>query len=81
MAKTRTMHLIRGLAGRDAVIYNDKLADGRRSIKVCRWGETDYNNAKRMLEFLGMIVTKKIHRGYSSRGGCHYTQIRLHVAE
>ena len=68
-------------SGRGTTIFNDKLVDGRRSLKVWGWGEAEYAKAKRKLEKKGCTVTVvKVHSyGYGAPRG--RMQTRLHVAE
>ena len=40
------------------VVFNDRLADGRRSLKVWGWNETDYTKAAKMLKAMGCKVVK-----------------------
>ena len=37
--------IMRQLAGKNATLFNDKLADGRRSYKVWGWNYLDYEKA------------------------------------
>lgn len=48
--------LIRAQAGKSRRVYNDKLADGSRSVKVSGWLRGDYKLAKRTLEAAGYDV-------------------------
>ena len=78
--------LIRAQAGKSRRVYNDKLADGSRSVKVSGWLRGDYKLAKRTLEAAGYDV-KLVEfnipsyvwgcRGGSAKG----KQVRLHVTE
>lgn len=60
--------LIRSIVGSDKVIFNDKLADGTRSVKV--WG-IGYNYTKiiRVLEGNGFSV--KLVDGFNGRTRIH----------
>jgi hypothetical protein len=51
--------IIRGLFGPHAVIYNDRLQDGRRSIKVAGSQEADYDLLRAALERHGYAVAKQ----------------------
>ena len=78
--------LIRAQAGKSRRVYNDKLADGTRSVKVRGWRKGDYKLAKSTLEAEGYEV-KLVEfdipsyvwgfRGGSAKG----KQVRLHVTE
>lgn len=69
--------------GKGRNIFNDKLVDGRRSLKVWGWDTTEYLKAKRKLEKKGCVVevvsVKHRHNRYGGIGG--YVQTRLHVDE
>ena len=78
--------LIRAQAGKSRRVYNDKLADGTRSVKVRGWRKGDYRLAKSTLEAEGYevkLVEFNIpsyvwgYRGGSAKG----KQVRLHVTE
>jgi len=62
-------------------VFNDRLLDGTRSVKVWGWREVDYDIAAKALEAAGCTVKKVRFGGYSIRGGCNYQQTRLHVKE
>ena len=81
MNVTKTMQTARLLAGEMAVVFNDKLKTGERSLKVWGWGSADYIKAKKVLELAGCKVKTVMFVRYSERGRCNYTQIRLHVTE
>ena len=56
--------------------FNDRLVNGRRSLKVWGWNENDYDKAKQQLEAVGCQVKKvKLNR---FRGKI---VMRLHVTE
>ena len=75
MTRSIAMLMVRALAGTDEIIFNDKLVDGRRSIKVQGWSNADYKHAKRVLELEGFHV--KIVYGDMQRA----RPTRLHVDE
>ena len=81
MAVTKTMRLVRGLAGKDKTVFNDKLKDGVRSVKVWGWELADYDNAKSILSLSGLTSTVVLFNSYSYRTGQHFVQPRLHVYE
>lgn len=66
--------------------FNDKLVDGRRSLKVCGWDDGMYEKAKNMLEELGCEVKivkfpKFKFTGISDQTRTRGVQYRLHVRE
>ena len=69
------------LTGRGWMKFNDKLKDGRRSLKVVGWDYKDYKSAEMVLKVMGCEVDFVCFAGYNSRGGTNYTQYRLHVKE
>jgi hypothetical protein len=84
MARTKTRATAQALAktvGRGWMIFNDKLADGTRSLKVWGWTVDDYAQAKAMLEVWGCKATLVEKVKYDARGGRNYTMRRLHVQE
>lgn len=81
MAVTKTMQIVRKLAGKDATVFNDKMVNGDRSIKVWGWDAEDYLWAKTEMVAAGLTAVLTTHVGYSSRAGRRYTQHRLRVTE
>lgn len=81
MATTKTMKIVRKLAGTLATVFNDKLVDGTRSIKVWGWRPADYLKAKEALEQAGLKVRLVQFDKYAPRIGKEYRQTRLHVEE
>ena len=79
MAMTKTAKVARVIManGRGTMMFNDKLVDGTRSLKVWGWTGGDYMMAKQLLEQIGCradIVT--FRKQYSKK-----MQTRLHVTE
>ena len=68
-------------SGRGSVIFNDKLIDGRRSLKVWGWGETEYLKAKKKLEKKGCTVKVVKVKAYVYGRTVSRMQTRLHVTE
>ena len=66
---------------RGHVIFNDKMADGRRSLKVWGWGEDEYYRAKSMLEVMGCTVKLVVKERFDARWGGNIVVRRLHVIE
>jgi hypothetical protein len=56
MATTISTAVARHIAGPHAFIFNDRLADGRRSLKVWGWSKEKYTPIKTALEHLGCQV-------------------------
>ena len=68
--------------GRGTVIFNDKLADGTRSLKVWGWDDLDYMCAVMRLEALGFkpkLVKTRLQ--YDARAGRERRSTRIHVLE
>ena len=59
-------------AGYGSTMFNDKLVDGRRSLKVWGWRHERYMYAKRLLENMGCKVEVVVTDAGSTR---------LHVTE
>lgn len=86
MALTKTGKVARKVinkTGKGTFVFNDKLQDGRRSLKVWGWSEAQYLKAKRKLEKKGCIVdlVKFKSTAYGMYGRSGRIQIRLHVKE
>jgi hypothetical protein len=83
MARTKTRAVARALLkeGKGWLIFNDRLVDGTRSLKVWGWTAQDYATAKTMLETWGCGVKLVQKDKYDGRGGRMYTMRRLHVTE
>ena len=60
MKKGTMMRVIRAIVSKDALIYNDKLADGTRSVKIWDWGTPgeafDYSAVAQALTEAGFAV-------------------------
>jgi hypothetical protein len=66
---------IRTISGRGSTIFNDKLVDGRRSLKVWGWMYAEYAQAADILRQQGHEVSMvQVPAGRGKR-------LRLHVAE
>lgn len=64
------------------LIYNDRMKDSRRSLKVRGWDSSHYAMAKALLEALGCeveVTTTPMHD--SSWGGSYGGWTRLHIWE
>jgi hypothetical protein len=69
------------VTGKGHVIFNDKMADGRRSLKVWGWGEDEYYRAKAQLEVMGCTVKLVVKERFDARWGGNLVVRRLHVTE
>ena len=69
------------MTGRGFLVFNDRLVDGRRSLKVWGWTDKDYETARELLTRAKCQVTVVEFDAYSPRTGGRYTQRRLHVQE
>lgn len=78
---TKVANAVIALTGRGWMKFNDKLRDGRRSLKVLGWDYDDYDNAARLLRVMGCEVEIKTFEAFSNRGWQWYTQTRLLVKE
>lgn len=82
MTKTRAVAKMVVLAqGRGHMIFNDRLADGTRSLKVWGWTLNEYTEAKKLLELYGCKVTMVQKERYINRLGQRRMVTRLHVTE
>lgn len=81
-AKTKTGKVASLLMseGRGTVMFNDRLVDGRRSLKVWGWNQVDYLKAKSILEQQGCTVEIIKTRCFQT-GNRRYKNTRLHVTE
>jgi hypothetical protein len=69
------------MTGRGHMVFNDRLTDGRRSLKVWGWTDKDYETARELLTRAGCQVRVEEFKAYSVRTGGRYTQRRLHIQE
>jgi hypothetical protein len=69
------------MTGRGHMVFNDRLKDGRRSLKVWGWTNKDYETARELLTRAGCQVWVGDFEAYSARTGGRYTQRRLHIQE
>ena len=76
---TKTTQVARALDA--GYMFNDKLKDGRRSLKVWSWKDKQYALAKELLEARGckveLIVLSRKGNGYRPA----HNVTRLHVTE
>lgn len=69
------------MTNRGYTVFNDRLADGRRSVKVWGWNQDDYQKAASMLREAGCKVEVKQIQSRSPRTRARYLVTRLIVAE
>ena len=85
MAKTKTAIVAREIMDttkRGSIMFNDKLANGARSLKVWGWSDAEYRLAKRKLEAMGCQVAMVLAPPYYDYRGMQARQsTRLHVVE
>ena len=60
------------------IVFNDRMKNGGRSIKVWGWGEQDYDYAQKFLQELGFTVKRVITPYFHY---CYGGNTRLHVWE
>lgn len=78
---TQSTRIARKLAGPRTTIFNDKMVDGRRSLKVWGWQRNEYEECKRQLQAAGHtveLVERDTPQTYWRPAG---KQIRLHILE
>ena len=85
MAITKTTQVARAIIEerkKGGMLFNDKLKDGRRSLKVWGWSSSEYLEAKRRLEAMGCeVFVMQTPVFYDCRGGTRTSNTRLHIAE
>jgi hypothetical protein len=82
--KTKTGTIARAvisMTNRGSLMFNDRLKDGTRSLKVWGWTQEDYETARELLIRAGCQVQVVEFEAYSPRRGGNYVQRRLHVTE
>ena len=82
---TKTTQVARSVmleSGKGSFLFNDKLVDGRRSLKVWGWTSAEYLAAKSKLEAQGCKVNMVKAPVYHDHRGARTVQnTRLHVTE
>jgi hypothetical protein len=85
VARTKTGKVARKViekSGKGTFVFNDKLKDGRRSLKVCGWTEAEYRKAKRKLKKKGCVVDLVRVKQEGVPGRMRFrSAFRLHVQE
>ena len=68
---TKTRTVIKPLLTKGQFVFNDRLRDGRRSLKVWGWDKDTYARAKDMLEAAGCrcVIVKTPKRKFYCGGG------------
>ena len=76
---TKVAQVVKETSGKGTTIFNDKLQDGTRSLKVWGWTRGEYFQAKQLLEQAGCTadIVEFMTRSWRARN----KQIRLHVVE
>lgn len=77
---TAAANTVTHMSGRGWMRFNDRLKDGRRSLKVLGWKPEDYRLAQELLERAGCEVDLVEFASESRYYGWH-TVHRLHVTE
>jgi hypothetical protein len=79
---TKTMIITKAaqvITNRGRKVFNDRLLDGTRSLKVWGWTDIEYEVCRKLLVQAGLAVTVKyVRSGYPSG---QRSTIRLHVKE
>ena len=84
MHVTRTTQLARQhmkKVGKGNMLFNDRLVDGRRSLKVWGWGLPQYESFQRLLKTEGLnseIISKQRCSPWAKPGDLQH---RIHVDE
>ena len=73
--------IIRKLAGKRTMIWNDRLRDGRRSFKVWGWGDLAVRAAVTELRLAGFRADYKTHAFKRGPHGSSYIVRRIWVEE
>ena len=82
MAITKTAkvaRLVMEQSGKGTYMFNDKLANGARSLKVWGWSDAEYRKAQKLLEAQGCTVNEVVFEAHSR--GMTRIQKRLHIVE
>jgi ASC-1-like (ASCH) protein len=78
---TKTHKVAKAIRVGQNIIFNEKLADGRRSLKVYGWKTKEYDLAKRLLESMGCDVKMVKSRKFDPHACRVVNNIRLYVSE
>ena len=79
-ATTKAANAVIKATGKGWMKWNDRLKDGRRSLKVLGWTRKEYEMAKQMLDSAGHKTELVDIDSYNWRSGAH-TVSRLRVKE
>jgi hypothetical protein len=75
----KVARVVMATSGKGTTIFNDKLVDGSRSLKVWGWTRGEYFQAKQLLEQAGCQA--ELVEFVANKWGSIKKQIRLHVVE
>ena len=75
----KVARVVMATTGKGTYIFNDKLVDGTRSLKVWGWTRGEYFQAKQLLEQAGCEA--ELVEFVAWRYGKKFKQVRLHVVE
>ena len=81
MATSNMMKIVRAAVGRGGTIYNDRLKNGARSVKVEKYGWTnsDYNGLLAALRVAGYNARLTQNKSLNWWTGKQYTVTRVRV--
>lgn len=80
-ATTAAANAVIEVTGKGWLKFNDKLKDGKRSLKVLGWTQKEYEMAQYILDMAGHETELVEFAGNSYRFNVCYKQMRLHVKE
>ena len=79
---TMVARTVMRMTGKGHMLFNDRLVDGRRSLKVWGWTDAQYFEAADMLKRMGCVAKVK---QFPTQGwhplGKKFLQVRLYVKE
>lgn len=78
---TRIARIVMKKSNKGSMIFNDRLADGRRSLKVWGWDLPQYERCQELLKKEGFTSEIVGHTYAATRWRPARTQYRLHVNE
>ena len=81
MNASAMMKIVRGVVGKGGTIYNDKLKNGARSVKVEKygWQDSDYNAVLAALTAAGFSARLTQSKNWNVWTGKHYMVTRVVV--
>lgn len=75
----KVAQVVKATTGKGTKVFNDRLGDGARSLKVWGWDRGEYFQVKQMLEQAGCEA--HLVEFVSARYGQRIPKVRLHVWE